>query len=254
LEEKKSYNPALLLCESCGNQILKDYWKCPKCSAHFCFECGKAFQEFLKNLIPYCPACNLELLSERLFESLSPPAAEIKPEIRIFASRTPEIKFKPVDLNELKGIVKNPVRDKEVQFKRPISEEQKILNYLKTTRIRRIRNKQDLLNRLCNLFRKEPDYVNKVWLALERKYPGLIIRYTSQFKDELLKRQREHANYEALHKSKDNTKVIIPEFTQKSENLDLKNVKQLDGIEYKWKEGRMKAVEQKTYRSKFDEQ
>ena len=39
----------------------------------------------------------------------------------------------------------------------------------------------------------------------------------------------------------------------RNENLDLKDVKPIDGVEYEWKQGKLSPVEQKSYRSKFDE-
>ncbi len=145
----------------------------------------------------------------------------------------------------------------EVQFYRPIPDTQKVLNYLKTAKIRNIRNKQHLFQTLSNIFKKDPERIEELWYELERTNPILIRLIISKFKDEVLKQQYKRANYEALHPKHRNalndSEVISPPHREEV-NLDLKNVKPIDGVEIEWKQGKMSAVDQKNYRSKFDEQ
>ena len=145
----------------------------------------------------------------------------------------------------------------EIMFDRPFSDEQKILKYLKTAKIRKIKNKEQLLKKLSEIFRKDLDYIEKLWLGLERTHLDFIGQVTSKLQDEVLRQQYERANYEALHPKREQTHDFseLPSTSYtKNEELNIKDVKPVDGVDIEWKEGKMKPVEQKNYRSKFDEQ
>jgi hypothetical protein len=149
----------------------------------------------------------------------------------------------------------------EIKFERrqPLnSDKQKIINYLKSAKIKEIRNKYHLFEKLSDIFRKEPDYIKDIWSDLEKDYPDLVKRVVSKFQDEILKQKYEQANYESLHpkrKVRPTTETFPESVTAvKNESLNLKETKRIDGLEFEWKEGKMSPADQKTYRSKFDDQ
>ncbi len=152
---------------------------------------------------------------------------------------------------------KHTPRDTEVQFNRPISDMEKVHNYLKNAKVRGIRNKEHLFQKLADLFRIEPDNMEEIWSNLVRKYPVFIREITSRFQDEVLRRRYEQANYEALHpkrkKATDHSEIVL-ERIAKNEDVSLKDVKRINGVEYEWTQGKLTPIEQKSYRSKFDEQ
>jgi hypothetical protein len=111
------------------------------------------------------------------------------------------------------------------------------------------------------LFNKEIIYLESIWSNLEQQNPVLIGQITTKFKDEVLKQHYKRLQFEALHpKAKfknafDSSEMPTPiKFNKNDSNLNLKDFKPLDGFESEWKEGKMKPVDQKSYRSKFDEQ
>jgi hypothetical protein len=257
-------NSLFILCNSCGALLLRGHYRCQKCNALFCIKCGKDFQVFLKTPLPYCPTCGIELLSESVpstskeIEKKNPPTIAIKIETN----------NSPVPTSELKVITslnpapvksqKSTEQPKEVIFERHIPDEQKILNYIRSAKIRRFRNKEELLRKLSEILKNEPEDIETMWVNLERKYPVIIKQVTSKLQDEILKKQYEQANYDALHPKHKNTIdtfEISPESIEssKAKNLNLKDVKPLDGIEFEWKQGKMNPAEQKNYRSKLDE-
>lgn len=255
-------NPIPALCNSCGTPLSRDYWKCEKCNARFCDKCGRDFQDYLKNLLPYCPTCGIELLPEST-PTVSPEGLPNKSLIIEKKSEDPPVRnvpFKTIDsrpmTNEINPQKRIP-RQMEPTFEQPISNEQKILRYLQTAnlrsgRIRKIKNKQALLKRISEIFKLDLNMVEKIWLGFERTHPGLIAQVTSKLQDEVLRR----AHYEALHpkleQPLDFAKLPFVSVT-KNKELNLKEVKPADGTETEWKKGKMKPVEQKNYRSKFDE-
>lgn len=256
--------PSFLLCNSCGALLLKDYWICQKCRGYFCYKCGKDFQDFLKNLLPYCPCCRIQLI-------FKPKPSELKEVEPKKPSNNSIRETKPVltDSSVLKSeqplscisevkTQKNTVNRNELIFKRPVSDEEKIFRYLKMSRIKKFRNKKHLFARLSGIFRMEQDCVEKIWNNLERKYPVLIRQVTSELQDEVLRRIYDQLNYEAIYpKSKKKTDIssVFNEKTvsNKDEKVNLKDIKRIDGVEIVWKQGKMSAVEKINYRSKLDE-
>jgi hypothetical protein len=137
-----------------------------------------------------------------------------------------------------------------------ISDEQKIIRYVTTTHVREINNKRDLFDRLAKLFNRDIIYIESVWSNLEQQNPKLIGQITSKFKNEVLKQHYQRLQFEALHPEAKNENIVLPEspVSIDKKKVDIKDIKPIDGIETEWKQGKMSPTDQKTYRSKFDEQ
>ena len=162
-----------LLCNSCGTLIQKDYWECPHCKAHYCYGCGKDFQVLLRNLIPCCPACNLELFHQTTAEPYK--IAESPSSMPLLKNKSSTVSIAGPRSKQYcnwvleKNQKKHAEAEIEVQFYRPIPDTQKVLNYLKTAKIRNIRNKQHLFQTLSNIFKKDPERIEELWYELRKE-------------------------------------------------------------------------------------
>jgi hypothetical protein len=194
------------LCDACGVRGGTGHWHCKRCNAYFCYKCGKDFAAYQNKVAPDCPACEIELHSERDYQ--------------------------------------------------PFSDEQKILRYVTSTQVTEIRNRGDLFDRLSRLFNRDLLYIESIWSNLAQQNPSLIKQITAKFKDEVLKQHYERAQFEALHPEHKSENLIVPEPIKLKDDgkLDIKDAKPIDGLEFEWKQGKMSPVDQKTYRSKLDEQ
>jgi hypothetical protein len=216
--EQEHYRSSNRLCDSCGTPVQNDQWECQKCNVNFCYTCGKDFGAMQKKMFPECPVCGIKLEAA-----------------------------------------------KNIQL---MQDKQKILRYISSTKVSEIRNREELCQRLARVFQKDDSYVKNIWFSLEKEHPILTRQISEKFKDQLSNQKSDHPRLGNRGRKNVMTKkteehtysfadtipdTIKPENDEKKENLRIKDMKPIDGFESEWKQGKMRPVDQKTYRSTFQD-
>lgn len=137
-----------------------------------------------------------------------------------------------------------------------IHDKHKILKYATSTRLE-FQNEEELIKKLAHLFRQDIPYIRKIWYLVKAENPRALSEFTRKFKDEkdnylspvddtLMEDEPKTHTYNISN-------IIKIESKNEIEKINLKDAKPIDGLEIEWKQGKMKPVDQKNYRSSFEE-
>ena len=135
-------------------------------------------------------------------------------------------------------------------------DKQTVLRYLKSTSLVD-QNEDDLCHRIARIFHKDIVYSRQIWTAVKREHPILIEQLRNRVVLlQIAQQQKPHEKSSAAFRPNSiynlqNIKKLNQNLEKK--DLEIKNLKPLDGFESEWKEGKMKPAEQKKYRSTFQD-
>jgi hypothetical protein len=132
----------------------------------------------------------------------------------------------------------------------------KVLRYVSSTKLE-FQNEEELIRKTAQLFNQDISYARQVWSMVKTENPHTLSEVKRRFRDQQDKSFRpiddSLMEYTPKTHKRNVPNVIKPKSEKEVEKINLKDLKPIDGSETEWKQGKMQPVEQKKYRSSFEE-
>jgi hypothetical protein len=137
-----------------------------------------------------------------------------------------------------------------------IHDKKKVLKYVTSTKLE-FQNEEELVRKITKVFDQDISYVRQIWSMVKTENPHALSEIKRKFKDQQDKSFRPIDDTLMEYNPKIHThnvpNIIKPKSENEVEEINLKDLKPVDGSETEWKQGKMQPVEQKKYRSSFEE-